>query len=172
MPIRKFTAGNTTFLTSPAVKLQGPAWQVFKAENVKVVINCMDNLGLAGQPTPVPYVSANIIETEKWGYIPFYLALQAVQRFGQPAVFHCRAGITRSVTVAAAVLEALEGQIPKNQVERTGKKWNTKRFKGKAKLDIAIARKRVPSDIREFLKLQLQMPGKSACQVLNALHQV
>lgn len=72
------------------------------------VINVSDSPGLLFE-SPVPYFWYPINEISKWSYGPFYFAAKIVDNFkshAAPILFHCHAGINRSVTVATALWAA------------------------------------------------------------------
>ena len=157
MAIRQLNGKTITIFTSPIIKENDSKWAYFKKQGVSLIINCMDNVGLAYKPTPIPYRNANVIETaDDWGYLPFYQAMAAVLEIApkknQKVVFHCKAGICRSVTIASVIMLAMDTLTDTNCLK---------------KLNYNMGKGRIPKDIIKFLKLQIQNPSFSAGKLRN-----
>lgn len=107
--------------------------------------------------SPVPYFWFPIHETEPWGYSPFYGAAKVYDNFCQKGqiLVHCHGGISRSPSVACALLvSSTIGPKALRDLKDGGKRFA-------AAFDNEFRRGLIPSDIIRFLMARHANPSFS-----------
>jgi hypothetical protein len=101
-----------------------------------------------------------IVETKTWGYGPFLKIARILRRDlkpGQGALFHCKAGKSRSPSVAIVFCEALNATTEPFPSDRYGR-YQTHRRLG-----------RIPPDIVAFARLAYRHPEQSVRRLRQRL---
>ena len=164
--IKTLAGKRNTYLVTSNLSTNDPRWGELGRLGACVVLNCSAEHGLesdgsaCGGGAPIPYLTCPIIEMDRWPYVAFWRARNAIRTYSDggrlPVVFHCRAGITRSMQMAVTQLLASGEDVPVEQHDR----WHA-----------LVSGGRIPEDILDFLRLQDRHPERNADRIFKELRQ-
>lgn len=119
--------------------------------------------------SPVPYYWFPIHETNQFGYAPFYGAAKVWDQYkksNKPVLFHCSAGVNRSVSVCYAVLRSdgitdkeLDLLYPTKYIQSTYNLNIKKGFVFEDTIKFLVARHEFPTYSIGGLLISIQSPN-------------
>lgn len=119
--IRSYVGNRRTFYTTSRLVINDNRNSLLKNRKVCAIINVA--LDEYQNNTGIPTFHIPIEETSVWGRKPFIKIVKIINSLpaNRPILFHCKAGISRSVTVAVVFSKALNDDVrlpPKRVIRR------------------------------------------------------
>lgn len=109
--VRNYIGNRRTFYTTSRLTINDRRNALLKKRGICAIIN----VALEQYPnsTGIPTFHIPIEETSIWGRTPFIRITRIIKSLpnNRPILFHCKAGISRSVTVATIFAKALNDNV-------------------------------------------------------------